>query len=281
MRKTLFLTLFAIGTYMFSETLPPLRQNNVAAATVIPAVTTAAADGKRFLSRSNFEQVTRQMYDKIGLASYGLDYDVFRLGVIGYYSLEGDGKLNDKDLLTIIDFGKPSTAKRFFTIDLSEQKVKYHTYVAHGRNTGDNLAKKFSNTPHSNQSSLGFYVTGETYVGSKGYSLRLDGMEKSFNDNIRNRAVVIHAATYATESWIKKYGRLGRSQGCPALPPQVSQEIIDTIKNRTAIFTYFPDKQYLNTSQYLKVEALFRKLDKHAVELPAQTLPPLKTLPGA
>lgn len=282
MRKPLFLTLFVIGAYLISETLPPLKQNDVvAAASVVPVRATAAKDEKRFLTRSNFEQVTRQMYDQIGLASLALDYNVFRLGLVGYYSLQGEGKLNDKDLLTIIDFGKPSTEKRFFTIDLREQKVKYYTYVAHGRNTGENLAKKFSNTPHSNQSSLGFYVTGETYVGSKGYSLRLDGMEKSFNSNIRDRAVVMHAAPYATESWIKKYGRLGRSQGCPALPPHLSREVIDTIKDRTTIFTYFPDKEYLNASRYLKVEDLFMKLDKHVVELPGGLSSPLSVLPEA
>jgi len=271
MRKTLFLTLFAIGAYLISETLPPLKQENaVAAASVVPVRKTTAENEKRFLTRSNFEDVARQIYDQAGLASLSLDFEVFRLAVIGYYTLQGEGKLSNKNLLTIIDFGKPSTEKRFFTIDLGKQKVKYHTYVAHGRNTGENLAKKFSNTPHSNQSSLGFYVTGETYVGSKGYSLRLDGMEESFNSNIRSRAVVMHAAPYATEAWIKKYGRLGRSQGCPALPPHLSREVIDTIKGQTAIFTYFPDKEYLNTSQYLKVEELFMKLDKHVVELPGR-----------
>ena len=156
--------------------------------------------------------------------------------------------------------------------------MKYHTYVAHGRNTGENVAKKFSNIPHSNQSSLGFYVTGETYVGSKGYSLRLDGMEKLFNDNIRSRAVVIHAAPYATESWIKKYGRLGRSQGCPALPPHLSREVIDTIKGKTAIFTYFPDEQYLETSEYLELEHLFEKLDQRAVPVPGKSLPVVEAL---
>lgn len=270
MRKTLLLTLFAIGAYFYSQTLPSLsHQQDVSAAVVVPLKVVS----KRLLTRANFEDVTRGFYDKIGLASYDLDYNVFRLGLIGYYSLEREGRLNDKNLVTIIDFSKPSTEKRFYTIDLAEQKVRYHTYVAHGRNTGENLAKKFSNIPHSNQSSLGFYVTGETYVGSKGYSLRLDGMEKSFNGNIRRRAVVVHAAPYATKSWIKKYGRLGRSQGCPALPPHLSKEVIDTIKGKTAIFTYFPDEHYINASQYLKLENLFEKLDKNAVPLPGKMLP--------
>lgn len=282
MRKTLLLTLFAIGAYFYSQTLPSLsHQQDVAAAAIVPVKAGATEKSERFLTRNNFEEVTRALYDKIGLASYHLDYNVFRLGLIGYYSLEGEGRLNDQNLVTIIDFSKPSTEKRFYTIDLAEQKIKYHTYVAHGRNTGENMAKKFSNIPHSNQSSLGFYVTGETYVGSKGYSLRLDGMEKAFNDKIRSRAVVIHAAPYATESWIRKYGRLGRSQGCPALPPHLSREVIDTIKDKTAIFTYFPDKDYLNASQYLELENLFEKLDKKAVPLPGKVLPDVKVIPEA
>jgi hypothetical protein len=133
------------------------------------------------------------------------------------------------------------------------------------------MATDFSNTPHSNQSSLGFYVTGETYVGSKGYSLRLDGKEKSFNDKIRSRAVVMHAADYATESWIKRYGRLGRSQGCPALPPDLSKEVINTIKDKTAIFTYYPDEDYLKTSGYLRIEKLFETLDKGPIPLISQS----------
>lgn len=268
MRKIFLLTLFAIGAYVFSQTLPPLQhQQDISAAAVVPVKTAVAERGSGLLTRANFEDVTRNLYDQIGLASYGLDYNVFRLGLIGYYSLHGEGQLNNKGLITIIDFSKPSTEKRFYTIDLIKQMVRYHTYVAHGRNTGENIAKRFSNIPHSNQSSLGFYVTGETYVGSKGYSLRLDGMEKSFNDKIRSRAVVVHAAPYATESWIRKYGRLGRSQGCPALPPHLSREVIDTIKGNTAIFTYFPDEKYLDGSQYLKLERLFEKLDRNAIQL--------------
>ena len=279
MRKTLLLTLFAVAAYTFSQTLSPLiAQQDVSTAGVVALKTSAAETSDRYLTRANFEGVTRSLYDRIGLASYNLDYNVFRHGLMGYYSLQGEGRVNDKGLLTIIDFSKPSTAKRFYTIDLLKQQVKYHTYVAHGRNTGENLAKRFSNTPHSNQSSLGFYVTGETYVGSKGYSLRLDGMEKSFNDKIRSRAVVVHAAQYATESWINKYGRLGRSQGCPALPPHLSREVIDTIKDKTAIFTYFPDEQYLNASQYLKIDYLFEKLDKTAVPLAKGMLPETKAV---
>ena len=279
MRKLFLLTLFAVSSYYLSHNLPTVTPDEgVTAARIIPISESAVSNNNsRFLTRSNFEDVVRKMYGDIGLSTYALDYEVFRLAVIGYYSLEQQNALSEKGLMTIINFAQPSTEKRFYTIDMREMKVKYHTYVAHGRNTGENVAKHFSNVPHSNQSSLGFYVTSETYVGSKGYSLRLDGMEKSVNDNIRSRAVVIHAADYVSEKWIKQYGRLGRSQGCPALPPHLSREVIDTIKDKTAIFTYFPDQDYLSTSSYLQVEALFKYLDKQPLDLVARPLSIVKS----
>jgi hypothetical protein len=267
MRKTLLLAIFAVAIYCFSIQKQPAVGS---VASMVNRVSHVEPDGdktKALITRVNFEDSLRNLYEKIRLDSYDLDYEVFRLGMMGYYSLDREGALNKQGLITIINFARPSTEKRFYTIDLKNKEVKYHTYVAHGRNTGENLATEFSNTPHSNQSSLGFFVTGETYVGSKGYSMRLDGKEKSFNDKARSRAVVIHAADYATESWIKRYGRLGRSQGCPALPPDLSREVINTIKDKTAIFTYYPDKNYLNASRYLRIEDLFDKLDEQPVQL--------------
>jgi hypothetical protein len=269
MPKTLLIALFALAFFAFSNsklTAVDKKPAEKGAATALPV---KKGDKAKELTRVNFEKSIEQLYNDIGLSVYHLPYSVFRLGMIGYYSLEKEGALGTKGLITIIDFSKPSTEKRFYTIDLKNQTVKYHSYVAHGRNTGANMATEFSNIPHSNQSSLGFYVTGETYVGSKGYSLRLDGKEESFNDKIRSRAVVIHAADYATESWIKRYGRLGRSQGCPALPPKISKEVIDTIKNKTVIFTYHPDEHYLNASRYLNVDHLFEKLDQTPVKIAA------------
>jgi L,D-transpeptidase catalytic domain len=199
-----------------------------------------------------------RLHEHMGLAQYGLSFEVFKYGMTGFLALKQQGKLSDKDLLTIIDFSKPSTEKRFFTLDLKNFKVKFHTYVSHGKNTGENLAKAFSNVLHSNQSSLGFYVTAETYVGSKGYSLKLDGMEKGYNDKIRERAVVIHNAEYVSEEWIKKYGRLGRSQGCPALPVELGRKVIDVIKDHTAIFAYYNDPSYIGSSAYLNSSSLFQ-----------------------
>jgi hypothetical protein len=202
------------------------------------------------------EDSLQRLYTTIGLEKYDLPFKVFRYGMIGYLTLQQQGKLSNKQLLSIIDFTKSSKKKRFYTIDLQDQQVKYYTYVSHGKNTGEDMAKSFSNRIHSNQSSLGFYITGETYIGSKGYSLKLDGMEEGWNDNMRTRAVVMHEAAYVSESWIEKYGRLGRSQGCPALPQEISKDVIDLIKDRTPIFAYYADPAYLKKSSYLELNKI-------------------------
>jgi hypothetical protein len=213
------------------------------------------------LTRLNFEDSLQSLYNVIGLEKHGLSFEVFRFGMVGFYSLKHEGKLSDKPVVSIIDFTKKSTEKRFYTIDLASQKLIFHSLVSHGKNTGENEAKTFSNIPQSNQSSLGFYVTGETYTGSKGYSLRLDGMDTGINDKMRERAVVMHDADYVSDGWIKKYGRLGRSQGCPALPKGVARKVIDTIKEKTMIFAYYKDNEFLTASNYLKVNNLLQKLD--------------------
>jgi hypothetical protein len=225
----------------------------------------ASHDGTASFKRAIFEEGIEDLYNAIGLSSHDLDFSVFRLAMIGYYGLKQEQALNAKELITIIDFSRPSTEKRLFTIDLKNKRLKFHSYVAHGRNTGQNIATDFSNVPHSNQSSLGFYVTAETYVGSKGYSLRLDGVEAAFNSNIRSRAVVVHGADYVTKSWIQRYGRLGRSEGCPALPPAISRQVIDAIKDGTAIFTYYPDSAYLRSSKYLQLDNMLQRLDDDAL----------------
>lgn len=223
---------------------------------------------ERGLNRMNFEDSMRSLYKAIDLESYNLKYKVFRHAMIGFYGLRQDGRLNEKNLVSIIDFSQTSCDKRFYTIDLDKQEVVFNSLVSHGRNTGNNLATKFSNIPRSNQSSLGFYVTAETYYGSKGYSLKLDGMEKGYNDNMRKRAVVMHKANYVSDDWVRRYGRIGRSQGCPALPNEISEKVINTIKDRTAIFAYYDDDNYLKASNYLNLEKLLEKFDKDTFDAP-------------
>lgn len=167
------------------------------------------------------------------------------------YALEGWEKLGKelkKPLLTVIDFTLPSTEKRLWVIDVEKREILLNTVVAHGRNTGELMAENFSNTHESFKSSLGFYKTAETYQGKHGYSLRLDGLEKGFNDQARARAIVIHGADYAREEFAKATGRLGRSLGCPALPTEISAQVIDLIKDGSLIFIYGNDPTYLSQS---------------------------------
>ena len=225
-----------------------------------------ASTGSLELTKTIFKDSVKRLYEEIDLHSYNLNYEVFEMGVVGYNSLRSEGKVGNKNILTIIDFTKASTEKRFYAIDLENKSVLFHSLVAHGRNTGENMAKFFSNKQHSNQSSLGFYLTGETYVGSKGYSLRLDGQEDKFNGNLRSRAVVIHAADYVSEAWAKRAGRIGRSQGCPALPNEINKAVIDTLKNKTVVFAYYNEDSYLKSSAYLDVDRMMKGLTADVVQ---------------
>ena len=165
----------------------------------------------------------------------------FREALKGYYSLKEKGLIK-KNILTLIDFSLSSNTKRLWVIDLVTGDVLFHSLVAHGRNTGNEFASDFSNSAESFKSSLGFYATGEIYNGKHGMSLKLDGLEKGVNDNARARGVVMHAADYVSNSFIKNNHRLGRSQGCPAVPVELSKEIISTIKNKSCFFIYHPSR---------------------------------------
>jgi hypothetical protein len=190
----------------------------------------------------------RYIYDQIGNGT--MSFEAFDLAFRGWLELKDSIDLTD-NVISVLDFSQPSSQKRFYLIDLDTKQIIFQDYVAHGRNTGNLMAEKFSNTPHSNQSSLGFFKTAETYHGKHGLSLRLDGLEKGINDKARQRAIVIHSAKYAEESFINKYGRLGRSFGCPALPAGHFEEIIELIKGGTLLFIYYPQPGYLENSSVL------------------------------
>ncbi len=168
-------------------------------------------------------------------------FDCFSNALTGYYQLKESG-LIEKELLTVIDFSLSSNLKRLWVIDLSTNTVLFQSLVAHGRNTGEEFATSFSNLAESYKSSLGFYATGEIYNGKHGKSLKLDGLEKGVNDNARERAVVIHGADYVSQSFIKGNKRLGRSQGCPAIPVELNEKIINVIKNKSCLFIYHPSR---------------------------------------
>lgn len=161
-------------------------------------------------------------------------------------------RLTNNNILTIIDYTKPSDQERFYVLDIKNNKLLYKTHTAHGKNTGYRYAEKFSNIPESKQSSLGFFITGETYYGKHGYSLRIHGMEKNINHKAFDRAIVIHPADYMSKSFIAQHGRAGRSWGCPALPKTVSKEIINTIKDGSGIFIYAEDNKYMAQTKYMQ-----------------------------
>src|SRR5690606_26307434 len=152
----------------------------------------------------------------------------------------------------IIDFSLSSTQKRLWVLDMTTQEVLMHSVVAHGKNTGGEFATKFSNTVNSLQSSLGFYITGETYMGGNGYSLFIDGMEEKFNSKASERYVVIHGAEYANPDVASRLGRLGRSYGCPAVPTALTNEFIDTIKNKSVLYIHSTDENYDQNSEMIR-----------------------------
>ncbi|SDK76651.1 L,D-transpeptidase catalytic domain [Catalinimonas alkaloidigena] len=202
-----------------------------------------------------FEYRVQQVYTTFGLEGK-LNYTAFRQAYIGYLNLAKEGALRPGAPLTVIDFSLPSSQKRLYVIDMVQRRLVLHTYTSHGQGSGADLAKKFSNTPDSHMSSIGFYVTAETYQGKHGYSLRLDGMDKGYNDNARRRAVVMHGADYVSEAFIQKVGRLGRSYGCPAMSWEVYQQVIDKIKGGSCLFIYYNDANYLSQSRYLQLERI-------------------------
>ena len=195
-------------------------------------------------SKVTFESKVSSLYNNLDAKNFKLpQLESFTKALEGFYQLKQKGLIQN-DILTLVDFSLSANSKRLWVIDMSTNTVLYHSLVAHGRNSGEEFATAFSNKSESYQSSLGFYLTGETYQGKHGLSLRLDGLERGINDKARERAVVIHGADYVSDSFIKQHKRLGRSQGCPALPVELNQEIIKTINDNSCLFIYHPSRSY-------------------------------------
>lgn len=189
------------------------------------------------------------LYTALNLSDKGLAFEAFQYAIKGHTALNIDCKLMNSTILTIADFSQSSRKKRLYVIDLQNKVVLFNTLVAHGRNTGEEYATHFSNVSGSFESSLGFYVTKEKAWGSTvGLSLILEGMEKGINDNALQREIIMHGADYATENFIHKTGRLGRSYGCPSLPPDLIKPVVETIKEGTCLFIYYPDADYISHS---------------------------------
>lgn len=212
------------------------------------------------------QKVNQKADDIYNLINFGkeepLSRDVFRKAYLGYSNLKDADKLNNgESLLTICDFSLSANVKRLWVIDLETHKILFHTLVAHGQGTGDEFAVNFSNRDNSHQSSLGFYVTQETYSGDNGYSLKLNGMDRGYNDRAYDRAIVMHGAAYVCDSYIRSNQRLGRSWGCPAIPVAMAAPIINTIKNGTCLYISYPSKAYLNSSVWLNKTPQFSAED--------------------
>lgn len=189
--------------------------------------------------------------DWSGSSIGGIDTSVFALALGAASCAVRAGAVTAPPTLTVIDYSKPSTAKRLWVFELQSHALLYEELVAHGEGSGGNLATLFSNEPDTHRSSLGLFVTEDAYVGKNGYSLRLNGLDRGFNDHARERAIVMHGAPYVSADVAKTLGRLGRSWGCPAMPAYVARDVIDRVKGGSLVFAYYPDPTWLALSTYL------------------------------
>lgn len=195
---------------------------------------------------------TEPLLERLAQAAPGLDRKVLSLATRAVVCTRRQpGAVPPPSTLSVIDFSRPSTEPRLWVFDLASHALLFEELVAHGRNTGENIATKFSNRSGSNMSSLGVFRTAESYVGANGYSLRLDGLEPGVNDLARDRAIVIHGAPYVGPEIARAQGRLGRSLGCPAVRPAIARQLIDRIRGGSVVFAYYPDDDWLQRSRLL------------------------------
>ena len=181
----------------------------------------------------------------------GIETDVLEMALGAASCAVKSGAVKAPGTLTVIDYSKPSSERRLWVFDLKARELVYEELVAHGQGSGANMATAFSNKDESHQTSLGLFVTRDTYVGKNGYSLRLDGLDRGVNDRARDRAIVMHGAPYVSQEFVKANGRLGRSWGCPAVSDAVAKKMIDFVKGGGLVFSYYPDAEWIKTSKYL------------------------------
>jgi hypothetical protein len=229
--------------------------------TVSSAATRTAAELKamkvnaaRAAKRAEMKMIlatATSIYDQMDLEDSGLSRKAFESAWTGYYKLRKKGLLHKTGILSICDFSQSSSNQRLYVIDVRNRRLLYRTYVAHGINSGEEFANVFSNKMESCKSSLGFYITARTYKGCNGMSLRIEGVDKGFNDNAARRAIVIHGATYVSQRILRKYGVMGTTFGCPAIPSEMTTQIIPVVKNGSCFYIYYPSKKYLANSPVL------------------------------
>jgi len=202
-------------------------------------------------AKAAFAEEVSLLYEQINLKELGLTRQAFEYALKGYYYLLDHHWLAKTNILSICDLSQSSRNKRLYVLDLEQKTVLINTYVAHGRNSGLEYARSFSNNPSSHKTSLGFYVTGETYYGDNGLSLRVKGLERGFNDKANGRNIVVHGSEYVGPDFLRMNGCSGRSYGCPAVPSDEAGEVIDAIKEGSCLFIYHPTKKYITRSKIL------------------------------
>jgi hypothetical protein len=197
------------------------------------------------------KKTAKLIYDSLQLKEYGLSKKAWDYAYKGYQNLLAKKCIRNQGIISVCDFSLSSKQKRLFIIDIENCQLVLNTYVAHGRKSGTEYARTFSNKANSHQSSIGFYLTGATYYGDHGFSLRINGLEKGFNDKALRRNIVIHGSDYTTDDFLCSNKMLGRSFGCPAVPQGETEAVINAIKEGTCFFIYHPTKKYLTASKIL------------------------------
>jgi hypothetical protein len=243
--------LLAVSPVVSSDTGSKEKETVVVSApnTTVPVIATPAVVAKS--AEEMLAEEARDLYGSMKLKKFGLSVKAFEYALKGYKNLVERGKVMRDHVLSICDFSQSSRRKRFYVIDLAEKKVLINTWVAHGRNSGGEYARSFSNSPESHKSSLGFYRTGNTYYGSHGLALKIEGLEKNINDKADERNIVIHGSEYVGASFLSRSPINGRSFGCPALPQKETGKVIQTIKDGSCLFIYHPTKSYIQKSKVL------------------------------
>jgi hypothetical protein len=245
------LCFLAVSPVISSGTDEGVKEPAVVITTATPVRMPAAASAHVKTAAEIFAAEAVGMYQEMNLKKWGLSIKAFEYALKGYRNLVEHGKVMKDEVLSICDFSQSSRRKRFYVIDMETKKVLINTWVAHGRNSGGEYARSFSNSPESHKSSLGFYRTGTTYYGTHGLALKIQGLEKNFNDKADERNIVIHGSEYVGSGFLARSPINGRSFGCPALPQQETGRIIQTIKDGSCLFIYHPTKNYIQKSRVL------------------------------
>lgn len=217
-----------------------------------PFAVRPAGDGPhKHTDKAAFAEEVAVLYDQINLKDLGLTKKAFEYALKGYYYMLNHHLLSRTNILSICDLSQSSRNKRLYVLDLEKKEVVINTYVAHGRNSGTEYARSFSNSPSSHKSSLGFYVTQQTYFGNNGLSLKIRGVEKGFNDKANGRNIVVHGSEYVGPDFLRMNHFSGRSYGCPAVPSDDTERVIDAIKEGSCLFIYHPTRKYITRSKIL------------------------------